>query len=179
MNKLITIVLLFTLSISQIQAQESDETVYLKNVQTLDSTIKTLYSAISGEKNTERNWTLFKYLFKQNAKITLLTKNSEGIEVTYFMTVDEYSSSAGKWLEKNDFFVNEIDRTISTFMHMNNVTSTFQSFSSKLTKKNLFTGINNINLVNENNRWYISNLKWRQNIEGNPIPKEYLPIQKD
>ena len=178
MNKLTTLILLFTISIPQIQAQDSVEETYLQNVQTLDSTIKTLYSVISGEKNTEHNWSLFKYLFKPNAEITLEAKNSEGNYVKYYMSVDEYINTYGKWLTQNGFFENEIDRTISTFRHMNHVSSKYESFSSKLTKKNLQTGVNNINLVNENNRWYISNIKWRQDIKGKQIPKEYLPIPK-
>ncbi len=49
-------------------AQPSSEENITK-VQSLDSTISTLYSVISGEKGQERDWDLFKYLFHSDAKL--------------------------------------------------------------------------------------------------------------
>ena len=164
---------------SQITAQESIEINYSQKVQSLDSTIKTLYTIISGEKDKERDWELFKYLFKPNAEITLDVKNNEGNYEKYYLTVDEYINSSGKWLKKYSVFVTETNRVISTFRHMNHVKSSYESVSNRLTKNDLYSGVNNINLTNENNRWYISNLRCKQELEGKSIPKEYLPVPKD
>ena len=53
---------LFVLAILNLPAQEKIKD-YSKNVATLDSTIETLYTVISGDKGFERDWALFKHLF--------------------------------------------------------------------------------------------------------------------
>jgi len=58
---------LFSLSIS-IQAQSLNKK-NINKVQTLNSTILTLYTVISGEKGQERDWELMKFLFHPEAKL--------------------------------------------------------------------------------------------------------------
>jgi len=36
-------------------------------------------------------------------------------------------------------------------------------------------GINSIQLLNDDNRWWIINIYWTQESEENPIPDMYLP----
>ncbi len=92
------ILLIFLASISLNYAQNNSEENFAEKVQSIDSSIKTLYSIISGEKDLDRNWDLFKYLFKDDAEITLNIKNAEDQKIKYYLTVDEYINSYGKWL---------------------------------------------------------------------------------
>ena len=63
------LILVFILAIGlNLPAQEKTQD-YSKNVATLDSTIETLYSVISGDKGVQRNWELFKHLFHPDAKL--------------------------------------------------------------------------------------------------------------
>ena len=175
--KIKIILLIFVISISPINSQNKTEQNFAENVHSIDSTIETLYSIMSGEKDLERNWDLFKYLFKDNAEITLNIKNTENQKNKYYLTVDEFINSYGKWLVNNGFFAQESHRTISTFQHLNHVSSTYEynNFDNNAS----FKGVNSINLVQENNRWYISNLKWNQEVNDLKIIKEYLPISED
>lgn len=171
------LLLVFLASISLNYAQNNPKENFAEKVQSIDSSIKTLYSIISGEKDLDRNWGLFKYLFKDDAEITLNIKNTVDQKIKYYLTVDEFINSYGKWLVRNGFFAKEVDRTISTFQHLNHVSSTYEY--NNFDNNGSFTSINSINLIKKNNRWFISNLKWNQDVNDLKIIKEYLPETKD
>ena len=63
MKKLLLLIILFNI---QAYSQNND---YTKKAQSIDSTIETLYSVISGDKGEERNWNLFKYQFHKDAAL--------------------------------------------------------------------------------------------------------------
>ena len=73
MKKLLILFILFS-----IQAYSQNNN-YIKSVESIDSTIETLYSVISGDKGVERDWNLFKYLFHKDAKLIPSRINEQGI----------------------------------------------------------------------------------------------------
>lgn len=172
-------IILFTifLSINSINAQSKLDQDFNTKVNSLDQTVKTFYSIISGEKNEERNWDLFKFLFKEGAEITLNISSTKDQKKKYYLTIDEFISSYGKWLISNGFFASETNRSISTFQHLNYVSSTYEY--NNYDNNGNFTSTNSINLVKENNRWYISNLKWNQKFNDYKIINEYLPVSEN
>ena len=160
--------------VSTIQAQE-DTNQYLEKVKTLDNTLETLYGVISGEKGEERNWKLFKYLFKPGAKLIPSNKNKEGVFNVRYLTPDDYIKLSGKWLIENGFFEKEIHRTVNTFGNITQVFSTYESFHSKTDTEPFMRGINSIQLLNDGTRWWVINIYWTQETKDNPILTEYLP----
>jgi len=167
------ITLLFSLSIS-IQAQSLNEK-NINKVQTLNSTILTLYAVISGEKGQERDWELMKFLFHPEAKLIPSGKNKEGVYVARYMTTDDYILSNGQWLIDEGFFEKEIHRSVNTFGNITQVFSTYESYKSEADETPFMRGINSIQLLNDGERWWIINIYWTQESQENPIPKEYLP----
>ena len=143
-------------------------------VLSLDSTIKTLYAVISGEKGVERNWKQFKYLFKPNAKLIPSGKSKEGVYQVRYMSPEDYIKDSGKWLIENGFFEKEIHRKIDTFGNITQVFSTYEAFYSEADKKPFMRGINSIQLLNDGKRWWIINIYWTQESKEKPIPKMYL-----
>jgi len=164
---------LFTLSIT-IQAQSLNEK-NINKVQTLNSTILTLYAVISGEKGQERDWELMKFLFHPEAKLIPSGKNKEGVYVARYMTPDDYILSNGQWLIDEGFFEKEIHRSVNTFGNITQVFSTYESYKSEADETPFMRGINSIQLLNDGERWWILNIYWTQESQENPIPKEYLP----
>ena len=156
------------------QAQDSDSK-YLEKVNTLDNTIETLYAVISGEKGEKRDWDLFRYLFKPNAKLIPSGKSQSGSIGCRFMSPDDYINSSGKWLEENGFFEKEINRKTETFGNITHIFSTYESFRSEKDETPFMRGINSIQLLNDGKRWWVINIYWTQESNENPIPKEYLP----
>ncbi len=175
MKNILIIIICFIVTIN-LQAQENTEN-FSEKVQSLDSTLETLYGVISGEKGEERNWELFKFLFKPEAKLIASGKNKEGVFNARYMSPDEYITASGKWLIENGFYEKEIHRTVDTFGNITQVFSTYESFKSKTDKKPFMRGINSIQLLNDGKRWWVINIYWTQETQENQIPKEYLPKQ--
>ena len=172
MKKIIITSFLF-LFIGTIYAQE--QVAFLEKVKTIDSTIKTLYDVISGEKGEERNWELFKALFKPQAKLIPSGKNKEGLYDLRYMTPDDYIKASGKWLVENGFFEKEIHRKVDTFGNISQVFSTYEAYRSKTDETPFMRGINSIQLLFDGNRWWIVNIYWTQETKEHPIPVAYLP----
>ena len=76
MKKLTLFVILVAMAFTTNAQGKTDD--YLEKVKTLDSTLKSLYAVISGEKGEARNWELMKYLFHPDAKLIPSGKNKEG-----------------------------------------------------------------------------------------------------
>lgn len=148
---------------------------YLEKVQTLDSTLETLYEVISGEKQEARNWELFKFLFVPNAQLMPIQNDGNGAYSPRSMTVDGYIESAGKWLEQNGFFEKEIHRVVETYGPVTHVFSTYESYYSQNDVAPFARGINSIQLLNDGRRWWVVNIYWFGETEVRPIPKKYLP----
>ncbi|MCF7567935.1 hypothetical protein L3X37_06085 [Sabulilitoribacter arenilitoris] len=176
MKKLFTTLCVCLLIIS-INAQEVTDKAeeYNNKVQTLDNTIKTLYTVISGEKGEERDWTLFKYLFKPDAKLIPSRKIKKEAYKVRYMSPDDYIKNSGKWLVENGFFEKEIHRKVETFGNITQVFSTYEAFNSEADEVPFMRGINSIQLLNDGERWWVINIYWTQETEDNPIPKQYLP----
>lgn len=155
-------------------AQTQDDQNYLNKVQTIDSTIQTLYSVISGEKGEERNWELFKYLFHEDAKLIPSGANRQGVLGVRYLTKDQYIESSGKWLIENGFFEKEIGRKTDRFGNMAQVFSTYESFKTQSDTKPFMRGINSIQLLNDGKRWWIINIFWQGETSSQPIPKKYI-----
>lgn len=169
MKKIIAIFILVSFSVN---AQEKD---YSKQVATLDSTIETLYSVISGDKGVKRNWDLFKHLFHADAKLIPTGKTQDGKTVARYMSPDDYIKSSGKWLLENGFHEVELSRKVQTFGNITQVFSTYESYKSKADETPFMRGINSIQLMNDGKRWWIINIYWMQESDENPIPEVYLP----
>jgi hypothetical protein len=167
------IALILFLTVIHVSAQETKD--YSTNVITLDSTIETLYSVISGDKGVKRNWDLFKHLFHKDAKLIPIGKNPKGEISARYMSPDEYIKTAGKWLVENGFHEIEINREVQTFGNITQVFSTYESYKSKSDTEPFMRGINSIQLLNDGKRWWIINIYWMQESEENSIPEEYLP----
>ncbi|WP_411894845.1 hypothetical protein [Winogradskyella sp. A2] len=160
-----------------LNAQDTEEIDYSKQVATLDSTIETLYAVISGDAGVERDWDLFKHLFNENAKLIPSGKNKEGEHIVRYMTPDDYIKTSGKWLFDNGFHEIEINRETQTFGNITQVFSTYESFRKKEDNEPFMRGINSIQLMNDGERWWIINIYWMQESEDNPIPEQYLSKQ--
>jgi hypothetical protein len=162
-------------AISMTVNAQSTDAKYLSKVQTLDSTIETLYGVISGEKGQARDWELFKYLFHPDAKLIPSGKNQAGVIGATFLTPEAYISRAVKILVDTGFFEKESHRMADTFGAITQVFSTYNSYNNESMDTPFARGINSIQLLNDGKRWWIINIYWMQESEESPIPEKYLP----
>lgn len=148
---------------------------YHKNVATLDATVKTLYSVISGEKGEERNEELLRYLFHPQAKLIASGKRKNGDYGARYVTVDDYADKSLKWMVENGFYENELHRVVERFGPIAHVFSSYETFYTKNDKKPFMRGINSFQLMFTGKRWVVLSLFFTQETKQNPIPKKYLP----
>lgn len=163
----------FTLLISISIKTTAQSDPYASKVKTLDSTIKTLYAVISGEKGVERDWKLFNYLFKPEAKLIPTGTNKNGVHIARYMSPQEYINSSGKWLVANGFFEKEVARSVDRFGNIAQVFTTYEAYKSEADKKPFMTGINSIQMLYDNKRWWIINVYWQQASKQHPIPAKF------
>jgi uncharacterized protein YfaT (DUF1175 family) len=164
--------LLFS-NITFAQEEEDKKAIYLSKVQTLDGAINSLYSVISGEKDVKRDWDFFKFLFKPGAKLIPSAKK-DCLHVVRYMAPDDYINSSGKWLLENGFFEKEISRKVEQFGNIAQVFSSYEAFHSESDAQPFMRGINSIQLLYDNQRWWIVNVYWMQESAEHPIPEVYL-----
>ncbi|MBJ6367212.1 hypothetical protein [Snuella sedimenti] len=184
MRQLVTILAIALIS-TTVKAQDIPKTpktdtvkvqvIDSSKVLTLNGTIKALYKTISGEKEEERNWEFFKYLFHPDAKLIAFGKDVEGTQKVRYMSPNNYINNAGKWMVENGFIEKEIHKKVEVFGNIAHVFSTYEAYMSKADTEPFMRGINSIQLLNDGERWWIVNVFWAQETWRTPIPKRYLP----
>jgi len=156
-------------------AQAHESKAVPNEVKTLDATIQTLYSVISGEAGEKRDWDLFRSLFAPGAKLIPTRAPKEGPKSLAYWTPEDYIDKAGPYLEEKGFIEEEIHRVSQTFGSLVHVFSTYQSFASSADEDPFARGINSIQLLHDGQRWWIVNIYWNQENDDNPIPSAFLP----
>lgn len=171
MKKIIPIIILLAASLTT-KAQEVLKTQWLSDTESIDAIIKATYEVISGPAG-QRDWDRFRNLFDVKAQMGVVFKNKNGEEVFKSFTPEDYIKNNNDFLLKNGFTEKEIHRTTNQYTNLVQVFSTYEFVADTKTQR----GINSIQLIKQNNRWYIFSLIWEEENENNKIPKNYLPIK--
>lgn len=169
----LTIVSLFLL-VNTINAQV-DKHEYDANVQTMDTIVKSIYAVISGEKGEPRNWEMMRHLFHPKANMVVNYTSEEGEPQIAFLSPEEYIKTFSKRMESRDLLEKEVHREIQRFGNMVHVLSTFKTFSNEHDPEPFKQGISSIHLFNDDDRWWVVNMYWKNEDPDTSIPLEYLP----
>ena len=152
----------------------SQEDLTTLNKKTIDETINTLYSVISGDKGVERDWGLFKSLFHPDAKLIPSGPSQDGSFQAIYLSPDDYINRSGKWLYENGFHEREIHRVTDIFGNIAHIFSTYEAFRESSDEIPFMRGINSIQLMKTSEKWLIINIYWMQESDIYEIPKKYL-----
>ena len=148
---------------------------YVDKVATLDATIETLYSVISGDAGVKRDWDLFRYLFTEDAKLIPIQVNKQGEIKSRYLSPEKYIELSGAYIEENGFIEKEIYRVTESFGALTQVFTTYEAFKSSKDTEAFLRGINSVQLFNDGTRWWIINISWYAETEQEPLPAKYLP----
>ena len=143
-------------------------------MESVDAIINALYSVISGPAGEKRNWDRMRTLFIPEGKLMATGKRQDGMMGKRVMTLEDYISSSGPFLEKEGFFEREIGRKSEHYGSVVHVFSTYDSKKKLEDEKPFMRGINSIQLWNDGKRWWIVSVFWQAETADNPIPGKYL-----
>jgi len=144
------------------------------DVASIDAIITALYDVISGPAGQARDWDRFRSLFVSEAKLIHTgrpadSSNARGL----IMTVEDYVTRSGPMVEQRGFFESEIGRVTEEFGQIAHAFSTYQSQWTQ--DGDVFQrGINSIQLLWDNERWWIMDVMWWGVGPDDVIPERYL-----
>ena len=158
------------------QAQDTEvpmREASLVEVATVDAIIKTLYEVISGPAGQRRNWNKFRSLFRPEARLNSIGKGVDGKAKLTTMTQEDYIRNVGPIFDEKGFFEKEIGRSAEKYGNMVHVFSAYET-RFVVDGKVEVRGINSIQLVQKDGRFWILNIMWNPETPDNPIPEKYL-----
>lgn len=146
------------------------------DVASLDSTLEALYDVISGPAGAARDWGRFEHLFvPEGARlIPLGPAREDGGLALRVLDPAGYVERSAPFFEQSGFYESEIHREVQQFGRMTHVFSTYEARREEGGEVFL-RGINSIQLLHEQGRWWVVSVYWEPETKDNPLPARYLP----
>jgi len=144
-----------------------------EDVSSPDAIIKATYDNISGPAGN-RNWYRERTLFIKGAILIPIGKRIHKDGDFEIMSLDEWIEDTSKYLEENDFYETEIMRKMYRYGDIMHVFSTYEARTDPEGKP-IARGINCLQLLHKDDRWWIVSIMWDNESKENPIPEEFLP----
>jgi hypothetical protein len=145
---------------------------YSTDVESIDSVVKALYDVISGDAGVPRDWDRFKNLFTNDARLIPTFQDKEGKIGYRTMTPADYVQMFSSRITTG-FHEKELSRVVEEFANVAQVFSTYET-REKSDGPVAQRGINSIQLLKSNNRYYVMNIFWSAETKDKAIPEKYL-----
>lgn len=142
------------------------------DVDSIDGIITALYDVISGPAG-QRDWDRFSLLYKDGANMGTLIEGEDGILQYVTMTPEQYIERNDEYFEKNGFWEEEMARKVFQFGEIATVQTSFKITSAE-DGEVMRRGVNSVQLVYDQDRWWIINITWNSERENNKIPEQLL-----
>jgi hypothetical protein len=147
-----------------------------RDVASAESAVQAVYEAISGpaERDRVRDWDRLRSLFLPGARLVLVRWTSpEGgeEEVVRAWDVDGFIEAARGFYEASAFHEHEIARRVERFGNIAHIFSTYESRIGPADREPVARGVNSVQLVRSEGRWWIAHLVWDIERPHNAIPQ--------
>lgn len=145
------------------------------DVESIDAIIHALYDVISGPPG-ERDWDRFRSLFRPDIATLIPTAppaSDDADRPLPVLSPEDYVEQVGPFFRENGFFEREVARDTERFGNVAQAFSTYESRRNADDEAPFARGINSIQLVRYDGRWWIVAVAWDEDRAGNPIPEEY------
>jgi len=144
------------------------------DVGSIDAIMAAVYEVISGPAGAQRDWDRMRSLFIPGARLIPTGPKEGGGFDHRVMSVEDYITRSGPWLEENGFFEREVGRTMDRY---GNIVQVFSSYASRRQAEDptpFMRGINSFQLWYDGTRWWVVSIMWEAERPDNPIPEKYL-----
>jgi hypothetical protein len=143
------------------------------DVASVDALIASMYRLLSGPPG-ERDWDRLRHLYLPGARMipTGLRPNGEsGLRV---MDIEQYIDSVRPHLLRHGFFETEVARRSEQYAGLVHAFSTYESRHAADDAVPFLRGINSIQLLRRDGRWWVVTVFWDNESPAHPIPARYL-----
>lgn len=144
-----------------------------EDVASPDAIVKAMYETISGPAG-KRNWYRLRSLYVDGARLIPTGRRIHDDGGFQVMGIDEWIADAASFFEENEFWESEILRHSDSFGNIIQAFSTYEARSEK-DGPVIGRGINSLQLLKKDGRWWIVTVMWANESKDNPIPGEFLP----
>ncbi|MEM8895869.1 MAG: hypothetical protein AAGC88_14905 [Bacteroidota bacterium] len=139
-----------------------------KDVASISGLIKASYEVVSGVKGSPRQWERDRSLHHPSAVYAYTRSNGEQV----VLSLDEFHQDTDAMVMETDFYESEVSREVRIFRNIAHVWSTYQTQLSEngpIERR----GINSIQLIHQEDRWWIISWIFDKETEQNRIPKSF------
>lgn len=143
------------------------------DVASVDSIVAALYDTISGPAGKARDWDRLRSLFRNDGRMVVHSIGKDGVANTRVLSLEDYIARVTPVFAKEGFYESELARKGEEFGQIAQVFSTYEGRHAP-SGQPFVRGINSIQLVNDGQRWWISQLLWQPEGEKTPLPERYL-----
>ncbi len=151
------------------------------DVDTVDHLVTSLYEVISGEAGKPRDWDRFRSLFLPDGRLGVVRPDSPATKDepaskgdVVFLTPNMYVERDDPFFKANGFFERSIANRVEAFGNLVHVWSTYESRHAKLDSQPFARGINSIQIVHAQGRFWIASILWDEERPGLTLPEKYL-----
>jgi hypothetical protein len=151
------------------------------DVDTVDHLLASLYDVISGPAGKPRDWSRFRALFLPDGRLGVIRPQAAATQETpaskgdaVFLTPDMYVARDDPYFKTHGFFERSIANRVEEFGNLVEVWSTYESRHAENDSQPFTRGINSIQIVHAQGRFWIASILWDDERSGATLPEKYL-----
>ena len=151
------------------------------DVDTVDHLVASLYDVISGPAGKTRDWDRFRSLFLPDGRLGVIRAAApathdtpESIGDAVFLSPDMYVERNDPYFKTHGFFERSIANRVEEFGNLVQVWSTYESRHESGDVQPFARGINSIQMVRAQGRWWMASVMWDAERPGVTLPEKYL-----
>jgi hypothetical protein len=151
------------------------------DVQTVDGLMAALYDVISGPAGKPRDWDRFRSLFLPDGRLGVIrperpAANGQPAQAgdVVLLTPQDYIDRDAPFFKTQGFFERGIANRIEEFGNLVSVWSTYESRHAADDPKPFVRGINSLQIVKAQGRYWVASIIWDDERSGATLPEKYL-----
>jgi hypothetical protein len=151
------------------------------DVDTVEHLLASLYDVISGPAGKARDWGRFRSLFLPDGRLGVIrpaipaTRDDPDRKGDFvFLSPDMYVERDDPYFNTHGFFEHSIANRVEEFGNLVQVWSTYESRHAENDDKPFARGVNSIQIVHAQGRFWVACIIWDEERSGLTLPAKYL-----
>jgi hypothetical protein len=149
------------------------------DVDTVDHLVTSLYDVISGAAGKPRDWDRFRSLFLPDGRLGVVRPETPAAKDAparkgdaLFLTPDMYVQRDDPYFKTHGFFERSIANRVEVFGNLVHVWSTYESRHAEHDSQPFARGINSIQIVYAQGRFWVASILWDEERPGFALPEK-------